>query len=457
MIRRPALPLIILVCWLSLGWLSVEDGTQAPGAEPSTYVLTERPDSRIESVEVHVKVSGSAAFAMEKGQFLSRPIDAEASLKFRERWLPGAGRDAQALRSLRHYDSLTTEIKVADHVTRPQFSNDRRVIVAQGRTEGIFFYSPLGMLTAADLELLRAPADTLCLVALLPPNPVSIGAHWSPAAWVGQMLTDTEAAEKSELTCTLESVSEDKAKVAFSGTVVGANAGSSGKIELHGWYLFDLKSKLLTRAEIDQTEERTVGPVSPGMKVSAKTVVTRSASSDSEGLTLKAATAVPLEPPAELTRLVFRTPWNIELTHDRDWHIFQQTPQIAILRLIEQGSLIAQCNLTPVRAAAPGEHVPENQFQDDIRTSLGARFKSIEKAEQIPMENGRFLYRVAVVGEANKNPINWIYYLSAAPSGLQTSSVFAVDSTLIKRLRERDLEMMKSLKFIEPTTQADKR
>jgi hypothetical protein len=422
----------------------------ASAADPGPYTLNEPPaDSRIESVDVQVKVSGIAQFAIEKGQFSAHPIVAEASLKFRERWLPGAGRDAEALRSLRHYDSLNTEIKVADHATRSQLSAEHRLIVAQGRNEGILFYSPRGPLTATDLELLRAPADTLCLVALLPHRPVSIGDKWAAAAWVGQMLTDTEAAAKSEVTCALESIADDKAKVIVSGTVVGATAGSSGKVELHGWYLFDLKAKLIIRAEIDQTEERTVGPISPGLKVTAKTVVTRAASNNSEKLTQEAVSAVPLDPPAARTQLVFRAPWNIEMTHDRDWHVFQQNPQIAVLRLIDQGSLIAQCNLTPIRAASAGQHVPVTQFQDDIRTSLGSRLKSIDKAEQVPTDDGHFLYRVAVSGEANKTPISWIYYLCAAPNGSQTSSVFAVDSTLVKRLGDRDLEMMKSVKFTE--------
>ncbi|HEV8003875.1 MAG TPA: hypothetical protein VGP63_28675 [Planctomycetaceae bacterium] len=451
---RHSLHKFVVIAWL------LAARTAAPAADQGPFTLKEPPaDSRIESVDVHVKVSGTAQFAIEKGQFLSHPIAAEANLKFRERWLPGAGRDAEALRSLRHYDTLNTEIKVAEHATGSQLSADRRLVVAQGRTEGIFFYSPLGPLTSADLELLRAPSDTLCLVALLPPNPVSVGDKWSPPAWVGQMLTDTEAAAKSELTCTLESVTADKAKVTVTGTVTGATTGCSGKVDLHGFYVFDFKSKLISDAEIDQTEDRTVGPVSPGMKVTAKTVVVRAKATDSEGLTQEAASAVPLDPPAGLTRLQFRSPWNIELTHDRDWHVFQQNPQIAVLRLIEQGSLVAQCNLTSLRAAAPGEHVTVNQFQDDIRTSLGARFKSIEKAERVPTDDGRFLYRVAVAGEANKNPITWIYYLCAAPNGSQTSSVFAVDTSLLKRLGDRDLAMMKSLKFTEAPTpvQADKR
>ena len=50
----------------------------------------------------------------------------------------------------------------------------------------------------------------------------------------------------------------------------------------------------------------------------------------------------------------------------------------------------------------PGRARYRTQFQDDIRTSLGPRFKAIQKAEQLAMGDGRFLYRVAVTGEANK-------------------------------------------------------
>jgi hypothetical protein len=321
--------------------------------------------------------------------------------------------------------------------------------VAEGRREGILFYSPQGPLTALELELVRAPGDSLSLLGLLPPKPVAIGEKWSSPSWVGQMLTDTEAASKADLNCTLVSVEDGQAKVAFEGTVEGATAGSSGKVELHGSYLFDLKAQRLARAELQQIEERSVGPTSPGIKVTANAVVVCTPTADASGLSEEAAAAVPLEPPAALTQLYFRTPWNVEFRHDRAWHVFQQSVQIAVLRLMEQGTFVAQCNLAPVRPANAGEHVPEDQFQNDIRTSLGSRLKAIEKVETIPTDDHRFLYRVTAVGEANKVPITWIYYLCAAPNGLQVSFVFAVETALRGRLGDRDLQMLKSLRFLE--------
>jgi hypothetical protein len=407
------------------------------------------PQAGIQAVEIRFEVSGKAEFAIDKAQSLAHPIAAQAVLKYRERPLPGAGRDAEALRSLRHYDSIEAKIRVADQTTSPQLADDRRLLVAEGRREGIFFYSPQGPLTALELELLRTPADSLCLLGLLPPMPAAVGDKWSPPSWVGQMLTDTEAAAKSDLNCTLDSVAQGQAKVTFEGTVEGATAGSIGKVDLHGWYLYDLKTQRITRAELQQSEERSVGPVSPGIKVTAKAIVTCTPAPAASDLSAEAAAAVPLEPPAPLTQLYFRAPWNVEFWHDRSWHVFQQSVQIAVLRLVDHGTFVAQCNLAPVRAANAGEHVTEQQFQNDIRTSLGTRLKSIEKAETIPTDDHRFLYRVTVVGEANKVPITWIYYLCAAPNGTQASFVFAVETALRERLGNRDLQMLKSLRFLE--------
>lgn len=448
-INRPCLLATLAGCACCFATLAV--------ASEGPYLLSEPANATtIESVEIRVNISGTAEFAIEKGKSLSHPLAADAVLKYRERRLPGSGRDAEALRSLRHYDSLETRISIADHVTSSRLDNDRRLVVAEGRREGVLLYSPSGPLTAADLELLRAPGDTLCLLGLLPPKAVAVGEKWSPGSWVGQMLTDIEAASQSDLSCTLQSVTDGKAKVTFEGNMVGATAASSATVKIQGWYVFDLKRQRLAQAEIEQTEKRSVGPISPGMNVTAKAIVSRTPTDDANGITEEAAAAVPLEPPAALIQLRFRAPWNVEFNHDRDWHIFQQSAQIGVLRLLEKGVFVAQCNLSPVRPAAPGEHVAEKQFEDDIRASIGPRLKSLKKGEVIPTDDGRFLYRVTAVGESNNVPVTWIYYLCAAPNGSQVSFVFAVETALLDRLGNRDRQMLNSLRFLPPPKEPER-
>ena len=140
----------------------------------------------------------------------------------------------------------------------------------------------------------------------------------------------------------------------------------------------------------------------------------------------------------------------MHFSHDRNWHVFHQTNELAILRLVEKGSLIAQCNVSRIQPAAPGEHTSEAQFRNDVAGALGKLLKSITKAEQIQATDKRFVYRVTALGESNRIPMHWIYYLCADPAGRQTVLVFSVETKLLDQLSKRDLAIVGSLEFITP-------
>src|SRR5690606_25871123 len=145
---------------------------------------------------------------------------------------------------------------------------------------------------------------------------------------------------------------------------------------------------------------------------------------------------------------------------------------MAILQLMERGSLICQCNMSPVPSAAAGDHTPVGQFESDIQKSLGKKFRRFISQEQLPSTEGRFVYRVAVEGEVElatskksedgksstssmiQVPMNWVYYLCADRSGRQMSFVFSVEPPLMEQLGGRDRQMVETLEFYRPVTAA---
>ena len=143
-------------------------------------------------------------------------------------------------------------------------------------------------------------------------------------------------------------------------------------------------------------------------------------------------------------------PGELRIRYGRDWHVFHQSEQSTVLRLLDKGSLISQCNISRIPAVAPGRHTPEERFQADIRIALGDKLAEIERAEQLETTDGRFLYRVTGVGDSNGEPMHWIYYLCAGPDGRQASFVFAVESKLLDQLANRDVEIVRSLEFLKP-------
>lgn len=431
-------------------------------AEPET-------DTRVRLVRSHVQVSGQLQTAAGGGKKIPLKLNADAQYRFFERRLSGAGRDAETLRTARLYRFASNDAEVtpadapaeaAPKKSTLKLPETRHLIVAHGRREGALLYSPTATLTYEQLDLISTPADALSLLSLMPRDEVAIGESWKPETWAVQMLCGIEAMTKGEITCKLEEVDANSARVSFIGGAEGATLGAPSTVQLTGEFTFDRLAKLMTRARVKQTETRAIGAAKPGLEVTANVAVERSLaeeSSEAKLLSDAAVADIPVEPAAEMQFLRFES-WGLRFYHDRNWHQFHQTNDVAVLRLMENGSLLAQVNVSPIPAAASGSHTSEEQFQTDIRQSLGKRLKSITKAEKLKPRNAndrRSLFRVTVDGEADSVPMTWFYHLCAAPTGQQVSFVFAVETKNLEKFNNRDLGLVRLLEFV-PARQAAK-
>lgn len=407
-------------------------------------------DARTFNVDSTIRVKGQLETAIKTGQARSLKLDVDGKFQYLERRLPGTGRDAEAFRSLRYYEAATATIDVQGQKTYARGSDKHRLIVAEGTLEGLSLHAPNSHLLPSELELLNSPGDSLPVLALLPQSTVDVGEVWTPDRWVLQSLTGLEAVLKSELTCQLDSVEDQLATISFTGSIEGATVGAQTNISVKGKLQFRLNQNYISQLELQQTEKRSVGSVSPGMKVTADVNWTRSIATAPGPLTDEMLASIPLETNPESKYLSFEPPWDVRLLLPRDWYVFHQTGQVAVLRLLDKGSLVSQANISKIPTVKPGEHTSEEQFQQDIRSSLGDKLVKILKAENLSTDDGRFIHRVTVAGKANEIPVQWIYYLCAAPSGRQISFVFTVDEKLINELDNRDMDIVLSLKFLDP-------
>lgn len=433
-------------------------GAACPAWAESFPLDENASDTRVFQVTSRMTVKGNLEAATGGGKSLALKLDVDATQKYLERRLPASGREAEAYRSLRSYQQAESSIEVEKNVSSSRLSDARRLIVSRGRREGVSRYCPDGSLTRAEVDLLNMPGDSLAMLALLPKSNVESGEKWTPEGWVLQTLAGIDAVSKTELTCEVESATADAATVKFVGSIEGATVGAASTVTVSGKFRYDRKGRYVSRLDLVQKEKRSVGAVSPGMDVTATVVLERSPAASPGPLTDAAVEKIPLDPDVSLLLLGFESPWGVRLVHDRDWHVFHQTADAAILRMLDKGSLIAQCNLRKIAPAGAGKHTPEEMFQADIQKALGEQFKAFGGAEQIKTDDGRFSYRVTVDGEAKSGtgdavkvtPMKWIYYLCAAPSGEQTSLMFAVQADLMEKLANRDLSIVKSLQFGTP-------
>lgn len=436
------------VAWLAGGLFLVGP---AAAVAADAYELTESAtDGRVYSIHTDVVVNGQFQTPVKDKDPRKWSVDSQATYDYRETRLEGTGRDAAAFRSARIYATAQTNIKVDQNVSSRRLHPQIDLLVVTGRQDGVEVFSPSMLLRRDDIDLLSTPGDSLALLALLPRNQVEVEEKWNAETWAAQMFADVDAVSKADIVCQLASVSGGLAKVTFTGVIEGATSGAPTKVSLTGHYLYSLSQKCISALEVQQTEVRSVGAISPGMNVVAKVSMSRQPGGSKQGFEPAQLAVIPLNPSTSQLRLVYDSPWRVRFLHDRNWHVFHQTDRLAILRLLEKGRLVSQCNVSSIAPAEPGSHTSESQFQSDIRTSLGDRLKKITKAEQLTPGNGdrRFIYRVVATGEANGRQLNWIYYLVAHSSGRQISLVFAVDAGDLAGLSERDVEMVLSLEFL---------
>lgn len=416
------------------------------------YKLDEPVDDiRVYGVGTRIDVKGSVQFprALDLPETLSSQHQTvSAALSYRERRLLGPGDQAESLRSVREYETAQCDITVGDTKSATKLPENLKLIVAQGRPDGVELYSIQGLFTDDELNLIRSPADSLALIALLPLKEVEVGDKWTVPGWAFQMLTGLDATVKANLECTFDSVNKGVARIKLEGSLEGAAVGSFTEIKLSGDFKYNIEGKYISEADLTQTEKRAIGPISPGLDVTARIRLLRQPSTAAGRLAdPKIIDESAVEPLESAKYLRFESPWNIGVQHGRHWHACQIDERVAKFRLLDEGNMIAQCDMASIPAAKPGQHLAEQIYITDIRQALGTRMKSISKGEVIPSHDRKFVFKVTAEGAVETRQMIWTFYLVADPSGRQASLMFTGEADIADKLAKFDREIVDSLKF----------
>jgi hypothetical protein len=314
----------------------------------------------------------------------------------------------------------------------------------------VTLFSPSGYLTRDELDLIEVPANSLLVDQLLPAEPVAIGAKWSHSETVLAALLGLDAASSAEVSSQLQEVSNDLAKITLDGTLRGAVAGIGTQLEVKAKYTYDLKTKRINWFALLVKEHRAIGHVGPGLDVVAKLIM--KVTPAGESVHLGADTLSQRKPVETLSLLEYEAQNHaFRFDYDRRWYVTSDEKDVVILRLIDRGELVAQCNIS--NATTVQTRLTLAEYQDEIKKSLGANFGQFVQAGEDNHKGGFHMLRVVASGRASELPIHWIYYLLTGPDGQRASFSFTLESSLVDRFAEADRQLIDTLKFIAPTQQ----
>jgi hypothetical protein len=350
--------------------------------------------------------------------------------------------------------AINGEVRPTAAGVRPEVS----LLLAERReVDGpVVVASPAGALTRAELELVQGPGDPLALVDLLPAQPVALQETWRVGNAAALTLSGYDAITSNELNAQLESADTTQARFRLNGQIKGSALGGAGTIRCEGFLTFDRRLAHIDRLEVNRSEVRQPGPIEAGLDVKSTLVVTRQRAVPPATLGDAALAGTPLDitPQRQLLRLI--TPsGKASLLHDRHWHILWDDPKLTVLKRLESGQVVAQCNLTVGPTVAKGRHQDPGQFRDDVRRALKQRFGTFLGAGEVDGDPaGGYRYKVAVQGREGDLGVVWLYFLVASSAGEQLLATFTLAADHVPTFANQDLEMIGSLHWAS-TSQTD--
>jgi hypothetical protein len=312
--------------------------------------------------------------------------------------------------------------------------------------ESATVYSPLGPMLRDELELLKVPGEAVVWNALLPSKPVKPGDTWKPADTTLAKLLGIEVITQAKVTAKLIEVKGGLAMMELDGSISGAVGGIATDMNLKAKFNFDLARRQVTWLALGIAEKRAIGHAEPGYDITSRVRVSATPLSTSAELADGLLKSFDLKMHSGSTLLTHdSTEGAFQLLHDRRWHVMADHRDATILRLIDHGDLIAQCNITRLRDQPVDKYLALDAFQQEITGTLGKNFEQVVTADESTTENGLRQLCVVIAGQAQDVPVQWTYYHLTDRTGRSTSMVFTMDARLADRFAELDRSLVGTL------------
>ncbi len=408
---------------------------------------TTRVEIRLKAEGLYLPAAPAGASRAESPKPLALKV--ESQLDFLER-RPESPSKAGPVRAVRRVvksgTAINGEVRPSAAAVRPEVA----MLVAEARNGGVVVFSPGGPLTRAELELVEGPGDPLTLGGLLPEKGVSVGDHWVVEDGAVRSLSAYDKLTVNKLEATLEAVENTSARVRLRGEVRGSVLGGEGTMACDGSYTFDRKTGWIDFLMLNRAEVRRPGIVEEGLDVKSTLTLSRRTVETPTILTDSALSKIAMDASPARERLVLFAPGGrYALEHDRDWHTYWDDNRLTVLKRVERGRLVAQCNFAIGPKVARGTHQDTTQFRDDVRKGLDTRFGQFLGAGEVEGDPaGGFRYKVGVRGRQGNLGVIWYYYLIAGPEGDQVLATFTLAETETPAFADRDEVLIGSFRWL---------
>lgn len=419
--------------------------TSAAAPQPVALQAASAPGGLAHYIAV-VEVEGELRLNPDGKKVTTRPMKVVANLEFDQKVLPASpGKVAQLVR---HYNKAQADIQVERTKVKNELREDVRTMCLAIGKDSATLYSPLGPLTRDEIDLLRIPGEPAMWNGLLPEKPVKTGDTWKPADATLAMLLGIDVVTANDIRAKFVKLDGAMAMMELEGHVTGAVGGIATDFDLRAKYNLDARRKYVTWLALGFKEKRAIGHAAPGYDATGRVRISAAPLSASTMLADDLLKEFSLELDAGSTLLTHDShEGGFQLIHDRRWHIMTDQRDATVLRLIDGGDLIAQCNISRLRDLPEGKQLALEAYQEEVAKALGNSAQQVVDANQSTTDSGLRQLRIVVAGAVQEVPVQWTYYHLADEKGRNATLVFTMDARLVERFAELDRSMVSSIQL----------
>ena len=423
---------------------------QGLGAEGGHLLKASSTSGDLVRVTVAIEVGGDLKLN-DAGKKVSRlPLKVTGNLLYDEKVIEAGGGTKGSVRTVRYYHQAEAEITIDKNENKSSLDDDSRLIVFESTAGREALFSPTGPLSREQLELVDVPGNSALVAGLLPDKRVKVGESWKHDTTTLARLLGLETVSKSGVKSSLREVAGGVAKLELSGKLSGAVGGVDTQLNLKAKYSFNLSRRRITWLAMSIGETRSIGHAAPGFEVVARLRMLISPLPEAGPLKDDALAGVPLRAKAGTALLAFESrAGGYQLLHDRRWRVISNQGNVTVMRLVDRGELVAQCNISRLPDLPAGKQVQLLELHQNIQKSLGKHFGQFVEASQAKTDAGLRVLRVVAEGVVSELPIRWTYYLFSNETGRRTAAVFTLEGRLIERFNEADQALVSGFQFLD--------
>jgi hypothetical protein len=444
-------------------WASFPSGAtmlpqQALSADSDTRVATKllvRP-SGLNSLETRAKVAieldGTLHWlaATNSGEQSPRKSDVRATSTldyFEKIALENSGLLASARRYVEAQSQNWISGKTANLKLRPECA-ETRMLKHEGTWQQFCEDQTLDL---REAQLLRSPINTALLEWLLPTEPAKPESSWKLDNAAACELFNLEAVHQSSLSARILSVRDGIATMELSGNIEGTANSVTTRMQISGSFRAQATGScvLVTWVGLAIEEKREISQAEPGFEVKARVRVLRDETDTGLTATHEQLKALAREQDAGRWLVQFQSPaGHFRLLADRKWRTYADSAEESVLRMIENDTVIAQCNISPLPSLEEGKQWTLEGMQADIKKTLGDRFEQFLEARESLTASKLRLLRCVVIGSTEDVPIQWIYNQLSDDSGRRVAVVFTMGGNMTDRFAAADEQMTASFEWL---------